>query len=81
MGEVGVIESWTKLFTLGPLFGVVHPIGVGKKGGIFFRKDYNELVWFNLNTERMEELGIKVDSGCEVVAYKESLLPIARKIN
>ncbi|XP_058745137.1 F-box protein CPR1-like [Vicia villosa] len=81
LGEVGVKESWTKLFTVGPLFGIVHPIGVGKKGDIFFRKDDNELVWFNSNTQRMKELGIKVDYCCKIVVYKESFLPFARKIN
>ncbi|XP_058744979.1 F-box/kelch-repeat protein At3g06240-like [Vicia villosa] len=78
LGEVGVKESWTKLFVVGPLSCVEHLIGVGKKDDIFFKKNDNELVWFNLNTQRIEELGIKSDDGCKIVLYKESFLPFAR---
>ncbi|XP_058746688.1 putative F-box protein At3g16210 [Vicia villosa] len=80
LGEIGVKESWTKLFTVGPLSCVEHPIGIGKKGDIFFRKNDDKLVWFNLNTQRIEELGIKGAYGCEIMVYKESLLPFP-KIN
>jgi len=38
LGEVGVKESWIKLFIVGPLPDVERPIGVGKKGDIFFMK-------------------------------------------
>jgi hypothetical protein len=38
LGEVGVTESLTKLFIVGLLDCVEHPIGVGKKGDIFFRR-------------------------------------------
>ncbi|KAK7322623.1 hypothetical protein VNO77_26012 [Canavalia gladiata] len=34
LGDVGVKESWTKLFTVGPLPCVEKPIGVGKKGNM-----------------------------------------------
>jgi len=73
LGEVGVKESWTKLFTLGPLPGIHHPIGEGKNGDLFFRRDDNVLVWFNLRTQMMEDLCIKVQMHCcQVVVYKES---------
>jgi hypothetical protein len=72
-----VKESWTKLFILGPFPGVDHPIGVGNNGDLFFRRDDDELVWLNLRTQKMEELGIKGDMDfCQVVIYKESHLPI-----
>ncbi|TKY49736.1 F-box/kelch-repeat protein [Spatholobus suberectus] len=51
LGEVGVKESWTKLFTIGPLpcFGL--PMGVGKKADIFFIKEDGELDCFDLSTQ------------------------------
>ncbi|XP_058744980.1 F-box only protein 8-like [Vicia villosa] len=78
LGEVGVKESWTKLFTVGPLSCVEYVIGVGKNGDIFFRKNDDELVWVNLNTQRIEELGVKGDHHrCKIMIYKESFLPFA----
>jgi len=39
LGELGVSESWTKLFTIGPLPSYIQePIGVGRNGDIFFQK-------------------------------------------
>ncbi|KAL2955445.1 hypothetical protein AAZX31_18G029300 [Glycine max] len=38
LGELGVKESWTKFFIVGPLAFIGEPIGVGKKDEIFFRK-------------------------------------------
>lgn len=78
LGEIGVKESWTKLFIVGPLSCVDHPIGIGKKGDISFRKEDDELVSFNLSTQKIEELGVKGDSLCQIIVYKESLQPIAR---
>ena len=70
-------ESWTKLFILGPFPGVHHPIGEGKNGELFFRRDDNELVWFNLRTQMMKELGIKGQMHCcQVLIYKESRLSL-----
>ncbi|KEH16624.1 putative F-box domain-containing protein [Medicago truncatula] len=76
LGEVGVKESWTKLFIL-TLPGIHHPIGEGRNGDLFFRRDDNKLVWFNLRTQMMEELGIKGQMHCcQVVIYKESHLSL-----
>ncbi|XP_020216448.1 F-box/kelch-repeat protein At3g06240 [Cajanus cajan] len=44
LGEVGVKESWTKLFIVEPLPYILHSIGAGKKGDIFFRSKDDELV-------------------------------------
>jgi hypothetical protein len=78
LGEVGIKESWIKLFIVGPLSCVEHPIGIGKKGDIFFRKKDGELVWFNLNTQKIEELGVKGSYSCRIMIYKESFLPFER---
>jgi len=80
LGELGVKESWTKLFILGPFPSIDHPIGEGKNGDLFFRRDDNVLVWFHLRTQIMEELGIKGKRHCcQVVIYKESHLPFLSK--
>jgi hypothetical protein len=49
LGELGVRESWTKLFIVGPWPIVRRPIGVGKKGDLFFTKNDDELACFDLN--------------------------------
>ncbi|KAK2378242.1 F-box/kelch-repeat protein [Trifolium repens] len=78
LGEVGIKESWIKLFIVGPLSRVEHPIGIGKKGDIFFRKNDDVLVWFNLNTQKIEELGLKGSCTSRIMIYKESFLPFER---
>lgn len=83
-------ESWTKTLQCWSLpwvdtpigvrleEGDMHPIGVGKKGNIFFRKNDGELVSFDLSSLKIEELGIKGKLHCcQTVIYKESFLPIA----
>ncbi|RDX86328.1 F-box/kelch-repeat protein, partial [Mucuna pruriens] len=68
LGEVGVKESWIKLFIVGPLSYVDHPIGVGKKS-IFFIKEDEQLAWFDLNTQKIEELGIKGRRFCSQIKF------------
>jgi molecular chaperone HtpG len=96
LGELGVEESWTKLFyvRLPDSYSIWRPIGVGRKGNIYFMKNYNdpedwwseeddkmdfkeesELVCFDLDTQRIDELGVK-GFHCHLVIYKESLLSI-----
>ena len=87
LGELGVKQSWTKLFTLGPLNGAMYPIGVGKKCDIFFSKDDEEvyqidsqarkLVRFDISTQAIKEIGLNGKyRTCQIVIYKESFLPI-----
>jgi len=64
LGELGVRESWTKLFIVGPLPSVERPIGAGKKGDIFFLKNDNEVACFDLNTQTIEDLGVKGEPFC-----------------
>ncbi|KAK2393741.1 F-box/kelch-repeat protein [Trifolium repens] len=59
LGEIGVKESWTKLFIVGPLPHVDSPIGAGKNGDIFFIKNDGELACFNLVTQTIKELGVE----------------------
>jgi hypothetical protein len=73
LGELGVMESWTKLFVFGPLTCVRYSIGAGKKNDIFIVKDHGELARFNLSTQKFEEVAVNI---WQVVIYKEVLLPI-----
>jgi len=50
LGEIGGKESWTKLFIIRPLICLGLPIGVGNNGDIFFVKEDEELVKYDLST-------------------------------
>ena len=77
LGELGVKESWAIIFILDPLPSIEHPIGAGKKGDIFFRKDDDELVWFDMSTRMIKKLGVKgYRHNCHIIIYKGSLIPI-----
>jgi F-box interacting protein len=77
LGELGVKESWTKIFIIGPLPCLEYPIGAGKKGDMLFRKKHGRLVWFDLNTQEIEELdGVFTwRFSTKILIHKESLLP------
>jgi molecular chaperone HtpG len=76
LGELGVKKSWTKIFIVEPLPCIEQFIGTGNKGDIFFRKYDDELVLFNLSTQKIEEVGVKVwDYFFHIVTYKGNLLP------
>ncbi|AES76516.1 putative F-box domain-containing protein [Medicago truncatula] len=75
LGDFGVKESWTKLFIVGPLSCVKRPIGVGTKGEIFFIRKDEELVWLDLSTQMIEEVGYKANNpNCSIIVYKEDIL-------
>ncbi|PNY16317.1 F-box protein [Trifolium pratense] len=78
LGEFGMKESWTKLFTVGPLPCVESPIIVGTKGEIVFIRKDEELVWLDLNTQMIRELGYKQEPYTRlwVIIYKDGILPI-----
>jgi hypothetical protein len=77
LGELGIKESWTKLFIVGPLSCVEHPTGVGTKGDIFFQIKDKELAWFDLSTQVIEELGYKAEGPyTQISQYKENILAI-----
>jgi molecular chaperone HtpG len=79
LGELGVKESWTKLFIVGPLPCLDYPIGTGKKGDILFRNKDGGLVLFDLNTQMIVDLGISQRIDCKIVIHKENLLPFEGK--
>ncbi|MED6178519.1 hypothetical protein PIB30_108454, partial [Stylosanthes scabra] len=59
LGEVGVNESWVKLFTVGPLSSIENVMGIGIHGDILLRKNDDELVSFDLGTQEIQDIGIK----------------------
>ncbi|XP_058758483.1 F-box/kelch-repeat protein At3g06240-like [Vicia villosa] len=82
LGEPGVAESWTKLFDIRPLSCIEHPIGSGKKGNVFFRKDDDELACLDLSTGVVEDIGVKAESyRSQVVVYKKSFLSVGGMTN
>jgi F-box interacting protein len=80
LGEIGAKESWIKLFIVGPLPCLGHPIGVGKNGEIFIAKEDKKLARCDLSTHTIQELGIKgVFHRCQMVIYKKSLHSFSEK--
>jgi F-box interacting protein len=73
LGEFGLEESWTKLLIVGPLSCVERPIGVGMKGEIVFIRKDKQLVWLDLSTQIVAELGYKeeFDQLNRIIVYKE----------
>jgi molecular chaperone HtpG len=74
LGELGVKESWTKLYNICPLPSIERPIKSGKKGYIFPTSFYGKQVCFDFNflmAEKLSLVGFK-----KSIIYKESSLPI-----
>jgi F-box interacting protein len=85
LGELGVKESWTKLFVIGPSPCLNYPIVAAKKGKILFRSRDNKqkkdgLVWFDLSTGMIDKIELTTQiSGSvssSIMFHKESILPI-----
>jgi F-box interacting protein len=77
LGELGIRESWIKLFTITCLPFIEYPIGVGNLTNIvFFKKNDNKIAWIDLNTKMIEELDFKVEKYVFAGKYKKSSLPM-----
>lgn len=76
LSEIGVRGSWTKLFVVGPLTGIVYPIGAGKNGEIFFTKKDGEIFLYDLSSGMIEEVGVYQESCTHVFLYKENFISI-----
>jgi len=77
LGELGVKESWTKFFVVGPLdYDIISSISVGDKNWIFFRDENGELGWFDFSTQGIEKIGLKRKSfPAQMAVYKENFFP------
>ncbi|XP_058782865.1 putative F-box protein At3g16210 [Vicia villosa] len=74
LGELGVKESWIKLFIVGPLSCLKTPIGIGKKGNILIRKKDNKLACFDISTGTIDEIGVTTKSHGKILFYKKRFL-------
>ncbi|CAL5210376.1 unnamed protein product [Lathyrus oleraceus] len=76
LGQLCVKESWIKLLSFSAIpsiDGSLCPIGIGKMGYVFFRKEDDELIRIDVNTQKIEEIGVKGDqSCCRIGIYKKS---------
>jgi molecular chaperone HtpG len=72
LGELGMKESWTKLFVVGPFPHIERVIGTGKNGDIFFKTKDGELVLFDLSTQIFEDMSIKGGHRFNIAIYKEN---------
>jgi hypothetical protein len=81
LGELGVEESWIRLFDVELSSCIEQPIGAGKKGNIFFIKKDGELACFDLTTGLVKDIGIQGEKNwCQIEVYKKNLRSI-RDIN
>ncbi|XP_004499817.1 F-box/kelch-repeat protein At3g06240-like [Cicer arietinum] len=77
LGALGMEKSWIKLFNIGSIPFIDSPIGVGKKGNICFKKYDGELVWIDLSTHTIDEIGVNGRRwDCKIGVYKKNLFPI-----
>jgi hypothetical protein len=84
LGELGVSESWIKLYIYGPLPTIQWPpIGFVNMGYIFIKKKDYEVAYVDLSTQIIEEVGITggVTSEYNCGLYKKSLLSIGGSSN
>jgi hypothetical protein len=59
--EVGVKDSWTKLFTIGPCMGIIRPLGFWKNNTMFmetFHENSRRVVLYDPSTKQMTNLQI-----------------------
>ncbi|KAF7849424.1 hypothetical protein BT93_L0807 [Corymbia citriodora subsp. variegata] len=88
MKEFGTVEPWTKLYTIdlssaSSALSQYSPLGFADSRGIilFVRSSSSggqQLVSYDVETARFEELGVEVDSvrSCRLVAYTQSLVSL-----
>ncbi|CAJ2666480.1 unnamed protein product [Trifolium pratense] len=77
LGELGVNESWTKLFVVGPLLNIQRVVGTGKNGDIFFKTKDGKLVLLDLSTGIIEDMGFKGGHAYDIAIFKENNILMA----
>ncbi|KAE7995677.1 hypothetical protein FH972_000448 [Carpinus fangiana] len=78
MHEVGVRDSWTKLFTIGPFTEIERPLGVWKNDTIFLEKSERQLVLYEPSTKEMTNLqiGHEATYTLQLITYMETLVSV-----
>ncbi|KAK2359844.1 hypothetical protein QL285_085175 [Trifolium repens] len=77
LGELGMKESWTRLFIVKAPPCIWNFVSVGTKGKIFLRKD-RKLTWFDLSTQKFEEFSYNEKDIFEIVIHKEIILETSK---
>ncbi|XP_058753646.1 F-box/kelch-repeat protein At3g06240-like [Vicia villosa] len=73
LGEFGVKESWTKIFTIESFPNLKYPIGMGKRSDMLLKKKDGGLVWFDLVTQKITDLNITTKNvSCNILIHKEN---------
>ena len=66
-------ESWSKLFTIGPLMGIKKPLGFWKNESLFLINNDGQLLLYDSSTQEMTSL--QVDGlPLQMITYVESLI-------
>ncbi|XP_022740760.1 F-box protein CPR30-like [Durio zibethinus] len=74
LGELGLKNSWTKLFTIESLPPATTPLGVGSDGEIFFvNEESNFLAWHHRDNKEIKTLQFD-GTALELALYAESLV-------
>lgn len=75
--EFGNKESWTKLYTIGPISGLAFPLGFSKNGAFFMRNKFGQLIFSDPISREIRNIQVQgIASSLEVLVYKESLVSI-----
>ncbi|KAE7995683.1 hypothetical protein FH972_000454 [Carpinus fangiana] len=79
--EVGVKDSWTKLFTIGPCMGITRPLGFWKNNTMFmetFQENSRRVVLYDPSTKQMTNLQIHpgVTFSSQLVTYIDTLVSV-----
>ncbi|XP_059439978.1 F-box/kelch-repeat protein At3g23880-like [Corylus avellana] len=78
MHKVGVKESWTKLFTVGPSTEIERPLGVWKNDTMFLENSEGQPVLYDPSTKEMTNLqiGHEATYTLQLVTYMETLVSV-----
>lgn len=70
-------NSWTKLFTVGPVPAVIWPLGFWKNGAFFVETINGELLLYDPSSHVLRDLQLRTVA-FNVYGYKESLISVKR---
>jgi F-box interacting protein len=75
--EVGVKDSWTRLFSIGPFPNYIdRPLGFCKSGIMFFESFERQMVLYDPSTKEMTNLTIHGEIFFQLVTYMETLVSV-----
>ncbi|XP_004509905.3 putative F-box protein At3g16210 [Cicer arietinum] len=77
LGEIGVKESWIRLFEVDVMSCVNRPLTIGYKGNLFFLKKDGKAACFDLTTGVFEDIDSHRGGLIgQIIVYKKNLRPI-----